>query len=353
VKVTLALLGCLVLPACTVADLSGAAHDVDARDTQSEAFADSSDGAVGDTRSEVTPDVGDTDASAFDGELDAADSVDVDDGPEVGELDDASEGDDVNTGELPDASLEVSEDTVESSDAAADAELVDLFDGTDAVEADSADIPVDVADTSVDVADTMADIADTTSPDASDTNTAADTFPLGDTSVACNTVVATFTPDPSPHVQACSVVTYPTNPPTSGPHYPIWAAFKAYASPVNPGFLVHSMEHGAVVIHYRCDDVPCDGELAELATFLAARPSDPLCVEPVLARVVTTPSLTLDTRFAVSAWGASLRSDCFDLEALATFLDLYYAKAPEDFCSDGVDLDTVEVGSALYCPPTP
>nr|WP_240807958.1 DUF3105 domain-containing protein [Polyangium spumosum] len=142
---------------------------------------------------------------------------------------------------------------------------------------------------------------------------------------------------PSPHVLACSPVVYATNPPTSGPHYPSWAAFKWYDAPVPRGFLVHSLEHGAVVISYHCEG-GCESELATLAAFLDARPADPLCAAPLKSRIIVTPDPALDVRFAAAAWGAFLRADCLDTAALGAFLDTYYAKGPENFCTDGVDV---------------
>ncbi|MDI3284958.1 DUF3105 domain-containing protein [Polyangium sp. 15x6] len=142
---------------------------------------------------------------------------------------------------------------------------------------------------------------------------------------------------PAPHVPVCSPVVYATNPPTSGPHYPSWAAFKWYDAPVPRGFLVHSMEHGAVVISYHCEG-GCESELATLAAFLDARPADPLCVAPLKARIIVVPDPELDVRFAAAAWGGLLRADCLDTAALGAFLDTYYAKGPENFCYDGVDV---------------
>ena len=153
---------------------------------------------------------------------------------------------------------------------------------------------------------------------------------------ACGAILTTFPIDPSPHVAACSVVTYSTNPPTSGPHYPSWAAFKTYTTPVPRGFYVHSMEHGAVVIQFNCP-AGCDAELAALLAYLDARPADPLCVAPLKNRFIVTPDPLLDVPFAASAWGASLKAECFDLPALGQFIDAYYAKAPENFCFDGFD----------------
>lgn len=49
---------------------------------------------------------------------------------------------------------------------------------------------------------------------------------------------------------------YGSNPPTSGPHSPSEARRGIYTQPVPKEQLVHSMEHGAVIIWYNCTD--CD-----------------------------------------------------------------------------------------------
>ncbi|MDC0748982.1 DUF3105 domain-containing protein [Polyangium mundeleinium] len=157
---------------------------------------------------------------------------------------------------------------------------------------------------------------------------------------------------PAPHVVMCSPVVYATNPPTSGPHYPSWAAFKWYDAPVPRGFLVHSMEHGAVVISYHCEG-GCESELATLAAFLDARPADPLCVAPLKARIIVVPDPALDVRFAAAAWGGLLRADCLDTAALGAFLDTYYAKGPENFCYDGVDVLAPGSGVPADCGTAP
>lgn len=185
--------------------------------------------------------------------------------------------------------------------------------------------------------------------DAGDAGDAADP---GDAGFLCNSTIATFALAPSPHVLTCSPVTYATNPPTSGPHYPSWAAFKTYTSPVPRGFYVHSMEHGAVVIAYNCPS-GCDADLALLAAFLDARPADPLCVAPLKSRIIVTPDPLLDTMFAASAWGASLKSDCFDWNALTLFLDTHYAMAPENFCFDGIDPTAPGSGIPADCGSAP
>ncbi|MBC8133072.1 MAG: DUF3105 domain-containing protein, partial [Deltaproteobacteria bacterium] len=64
----------------------------------------------------------------------------------------------------------------------------------------------------------------------------------------CAVRTATFPLLGAAHVAACSTLTVPSLPPTSGSHYPSWPVFRAYDKPVPWGFLLHGMEHGVVVI---------------------------------------------------------------------------------------------------------
>lgn len=47
---------------------------------------------------------------------------------------------------------------------------------------------------------------------------------------------------------------YPSNPPTSGPHASSAAPFRVYTQPVEKEYLVHSMEHGGVIVWYNTSD---------------------------------------------------------------------------------------------------
>ena len=165
---------------------------------------------------------------------------------------------------------------------------------------------------------------------------------------ACGAVESVFAPEPGIHVASCTPLTWSTNPPTSGMHYPIWAAFKSYTKAVPRGFYVHSMEHGAVVFTYSCSP-GCDADVAALQAYLDARPADPLCVAPLKNRFILTPDPLLDVPFAASAWGAHLKMQCLDFAAIGAFLDAHYAKAPENFCFDGTDVTDPASGIPANC----
>jgi hypothetical protein len=45
---------------------------------------------------------------------------------------------------------------------------------------------------------------------------------------------------PPSHVPIGSTLDFNGNPPSSGPHYPIWAAYEEYSTPVPRGFWLHN-----------------------------------------------------------------------------------------------------------------
>jgi hypothetical protein len=147
------------------------------------------------------------------------------------------------------------------------------------------------------------------------------------------------------HVAECTVIDYGTSPPSSGDHYPVWAAYKTYTSPVPEGFWLHDLEHGAVVLTYNCavgqgDSGDCAGEVAAAQAMIDALPPDPACVQlaqNVSRRTVMTPDTKLDVRFAASAWGWTLRANCFDANVFRDFALSHYDIGPESLCNDGED----------------
>jgi hypothetical protein len=58
---------------------------------------------------------------------------------------------------------------------------------------------------------------------------------------------------------------YHSNPPTSGPHSQNWAPTQVLESPAPKETLVHSMEHGNVVIWYNTSDQGVIGQLTQIA----------------------------------------------------------------------------------------
>src|SRR5687767_10539255 len=61
----------------------------------------------------------------------------------------------------------------------------------------------------------------------------------------CEATVASHPIEGAQHLSLCAPLTYGTNPPSSGNHYAIWAAYQTYDRPFPRGFWVHNLEHGA------------------------------------------------------------------------------------------------------------
>lgn len=153
----------------------------------------------------------------------------------------------------------------------------------------------------------------------------------------CDVHLSSYSSPTAQHVDVCSVITYPMNPPVYGDHYPVWAAYKTYTFPVPLGFLVHDLEHGAVVFLYNCTD-GCANEVAAAQSLIDALPVDPRCVDPVKHQVILVPDPTLPTRWAAASWGHSLTASCFTAPAFRAFYDANLGHGGEDLCADGTDL---------------
>ena len=135
------------------------------------------------------------------------------------------------------------------------------------------------------------------------------------------------------HVDPCSDLSYESHPPAGGDHYGIWADFRTYDAPVPWGFLVHSLEHGAVVMAHDCAD-GC-GDVLTAFDEVAASIDDPVCREEDGPRVIVAPDPTLEWPIAVVAWEHVYLATCLDRPSLEAFVNEHYGMAPEDLCVPG------------------
>lgn len=156
--------------------------------------------------------------------------------------------------------------------------------------------------------------------------------PTGD---PCNGRIISAPLAGAPHVPEGSSVTWSTNPPTSGPHYPIWAKWDRQYASLARGNWVHNLEHGGVVLAYRCD-AGCD-TAATLAEIAVALPADPLCDAPVRHRVIVVadPLLPNDGDVAYVAWGTYYTGTCVDEAEATKFYTEHAGRGPEQLCADG------------------
>jgi hypothetical protein len=147
------------------------------------------------------------------------------------------------------------------------------------------------------------------------------------------------------HVAEGTPIDWNSNPPTSGPHYPIWAGYDRHYSALERGYWVHDLEHGAIVYAYRCD-AGCPDIAAALDAVVVALGTDTTCTAPVRHRalVVEDPLLPDDGMVVAVAWGSFYAANaCADHATLMEFYYEHAARGPEDTCADGAAFSGVPV----------
>ncbi len=185
------------------------------------------------------------------------------------------------------------------------------------------------------------------------------------------------------HVSPADVISfaYNSNPPTSGPHLPTWVKAGVYQVPQSEGELIHSLEHGYIIISYNCGvhlgdnktirqsegkntrvsflqsaifrsvyaheegtaSMAGDFEAPAIATGSAITDSagcqelvkklEDLAGRKKLWKLIVVPRPQLDTTLALTAWGAIDKFDPaageLDEERIVRFIDYYRDHGPE------------------------
>lgn len=152
---------------------------------------------------------------------------------------------------------------------------------------------------------------------------------------SCEVIIDTPELLASPHVPEGSTNAYSSNPPTSGPHYPVWANFQEIGVPFDDGYLVHSLEHGAVALLYKCEGAACATTLEALRKIRDSLATDSSCDPSIRVRVVIAPYPKLDVPVAAVAWGWTYKAQCVDVPTLTQFAKDHYAQGPENLCVAG------------------
>ncbi|HKV44096.1 MAG TPA: DUF3105 domain-containing protein, partial [bacterium] len=126
------------------------------------------------------------------------------------------------------------------------------------------------------------------------------------------------------HVPVGSQISYRAHPPASGNHYPTPAPPGVYPEGVLPGFWVHSLEHGYIVLAYK---PPVSPEM--LAQFDAMVKDFPKS-KYGYAKLVVVPYAEMDHPFAVLAWTWRLWLDQLDRQKVLDFYRAHVDRGPED-----------------------
>ncbi len=118
-------------------------------------------------------------------------------------------------------------------------------------------------------------------------------------------------------------VAYNTDPPTSGPHYDPSAGPGVYDEPIPDGYLIHSLEHGYVIISHDLDDLPED-EAARIVGELAG-----IAESERMWKLIVVPRPGMDHRFALTAWQRIDTFDRLDERRIRRFIRAWRDRGPE------------------------
>jgi hypothetical protein len=150
----------------------------------------------------------------------------------------------------------------------------------------------------------------------------------------CNVVVTHQTPlQAASHVDQGTELTWPSNPPSSGAHYPTHASWAMeYPIVIPRGNYLHNEEHGGVVLLYNCP-TGCTDVADGLAAIGQALPQDPACAaEGVNAKwlVTSDPYLPGSVQVAAAAWGWTFTASCLDAGRVTAFATARYSMGGPD-----------------------
>ena len=130
------------------------------------------------------------------------------------------------------------------------------------------------------------------------------------------------------HFPTGTQLTYAANPPATGPHWPNPAARGFYEAALDEEQWVHNLEHGYVVILFKCDG-ECDAALLDQLRALPAALPDSAVFgyeKVVITRYDCLPS---PARLTLIAWGVQLHLDAFDEAVIRDFYVRYLDQGPE------------------------
>lgn len=130
------------------------------------------------------------------------------------------------------------------------------------------------------------------------------------------------------HVPEGSVIQYVNNPPSSGNHYPSPKPWGVYEQTIAPGYWVHNLEHGGVVVLYDCPQV-CPEVVQMVRDALQRFPKDNFGE----VKLVSTPysGLPNGARTAAVAWNwVATYPGSITFDQLQAFYNAHVDRSPEN-----------------------
>ncbi len=118
------------------------------------------------------------------------------------------------------------------------------------------------------------------------------------------------------HLTPGETPTYISNPPTSGTHNPVWAQAGVYGDNVDITQLVHSMEHGYIILFYNGIS---QNEIDQLASI---QRSDSY-------KMIVAPNPNMPYKVAIAAWDHLQTCDGVNEQAIRSFTAQFRNQGPE------------------------
>jgi len=120
------------------------------------------------------------------------------------------------------------------------------------------------------------------------------------------------------HLPEGTQITYNSNPPAGGSHYPTTAHAGVYDKAPADGNLVHSLEHGAVILWYN-PKLLSQEQISRLKNIF----------NQTSGKAIMTPRDSMDFLVALSSWGRVLKLKDIDEKQIKDFFDTNRDRAPE------------------------
>lgn len=129
---------------------------------------------------------------------------------------------------------------------------------------------------------------------------------------------------------------YNSNPPTSGPHDSDWIRPGIYNVSQDKYKLLHSLEHGYIIIHYTCSlSISNEDNIATPGANLSSQCKN--LVETItnfaknsgLKRIIVQPNSTIDKSIILVAWGKIFKMDSWNEKLANEFANTYHNRGPE------------------------
>ena len=126
---------------------------------------------------------------------------------------------------------------------------------------------------------------------------------------------------------------YKSNPPTQGPHWGDGVAGPGIKdTEVADELLIHSMEHGAVVVWYKPQEVsPTEGTPSASLASLSLQEVEKLkqIFSSVGGKKIMVPRKSMETPIALTSWGRLMKLQSLDEVTIKQFIETNNDRAPE------------------------